>query len=84
LVLGEELVKVLEEHWQLRLLINDDSVVVVAGGADADEADIALPGGQRQAVDEGVVGLAIWPHEEPTLGTASGDEIATTWDDCAG
>ncbi len=83
LVLGHELVKVLEELGQASGVIDDDGVVVVAGGADADDAHAALPAGERQAVDEGVVGLAVWAHEETALGAASGDEVAATGDDGA-
>jgi hypothetical protein len=46
LVLGEELVKVAEKLRQSPVLVDDDGMVVVAGGADPSDADLALLGGE--------------------------------------
>jgi hypothetical protein len=63
--------------------IADDGVVVVAGGANEEDADVALPRSQRHAVDEGVVGLAVWAQEEAAFGAPAGNEVAATVDDGA-
>jgi len=84
LVFCEELMKVLEEYRQTPAVVDDDRVIVIRAGAEADEADVALAARKRQAVNEGVVGLAVRAHEEAALGAAPGDEVAAAWDDGTG
>jgi hypothetical protein len=58
-------------------------VPMVGHGAEANKADPGLACGEGQAIDEGVVGFSVGPHEESALGAVSGDQVATTRDDGA-
>ncbi len=82
LMLGEKFVKVFEKVGQPAVVV-DDGVVVVAGGADADDADAGLASGQRETIYEGIVGFAARAHEETALGAATRDHVAATRDDGA-
>ena len=65
------------------MVVDDNCVVVVREGAQADDADPGLAGSEGEAVDEGVIGFAVRAHEEAALGAATRDHVAATWDDGA-
>jgi hypothetical protein len=83
LVFGKALVEMLEKLGRPSTLVDDDRVVVIAGGTDADDADVALVGRERHAIDEGVDGLAVRPHEDAAFGATSGDKVAAAGHDGA-
>ena len=83
LTFGEQLMKVFEERRVVAVRVLDACMMMVAHGRGEDDADPVSMGGDSQAVDEGVVGLAVWPHEKLPLRTAARDHVRPTRKDFA-
>src|SRR4051812_14111171 len=62
LALGEELVEMFDERWIVAVGIVDTGVMMVAHRHREQHFDPASGGGNRQAVNEGVVRLVVGPH----------------------
>ena len=83
LTFGEQLMKVLEERRVVAVRVLDAGMVMVAHGRSEDDADPVALGGDGQAIDKGVVGFAVRPHEKLPLRTAARDHVRPTWKDFA-
>jgi hypothetical protein len=78
LVLGQQLVKTLEELGEAALYVPEDGMIVVAVGDEGDELDAGAAGGVPETVEEGVVRLTVGAQEELPLSTATSDEVHAT------
>ena len=83
LTFGEQLMKVFEERRVVAVRVLDAPMVMVAQGRGENDADPVSMGCDGQAVDEGVVGLAVWPHEKLPLRTAASNHVRPTRKDFA-
>jgi hypothetical protein len=72
-----------EEGGVVAVGILDSGVTVVAHGHGEQDAHAGPLRSERQAVDEGVVGLTVRAHQELALGAATGDQVGPSGDDLA-
>ena len=67
LAAGEQPVKMLGEDGEIAVRVVDTSVVMIRHGGGECDLDIRAHGGQREAIDEGVVGVVVGTQEETAL-----------------
>ena len=84
LALGEELVEMLDECRVAAVGVVDARVMMVAHRDGEEDTDTEPLGGDCKAVDERVVGLAVRPHQELSLGAAARDHVRTLGKDLTG
>ena len=74
----------LSEDSEVAVRIVDAGVMMIRHDGGKCDLDIRAHGGQRKAIDEGVVGVIVGAQEKAALGPAAGDQVVITGDDLAG
>src|SRR5262245_55151058 len=78
---GDELVEVLEELGQAAFGVNENRVMVVGVDDKRNDLHTGSFSSDGQAIDEGVVGLAIGSQQKLPLGTTTCDQVAAARND---
>ena len=74
----------LGEDREVAVRVVDAGVVMIRHGSGECDLHIRAHGGQRKAIDEGVVGIVVGAQEEAALGAAASDQVVITGHDLAG
>jgi hypothetical protein len=67
LTAGEQSMKMFGEDGVIPVRVVDAGVVMIRHGSGECDLDIRAHGGQRKAIDEGVVGVVVGAQEETAL-----------------
>jgi hypothetical protein len=78
LATGEKPVEMLGEDWKIAGRVVDTGMVMVGHGDAECDLHLGAHGGQREAIDEGIVCVFVWAKKEAPLRTTARNHIITT------